>query len=98
MSVRPPADPGCGLCVSSVRGWSRGCVRMLGDRRDSGWSDDHYRRRAGEYDVTAYGEDVAVARAHIAGLVAKMRPAGACWRLRAGLACGLRRWRGGLTR
>jgi hypothetical protein len=32
---------------------------------------DYYRRRAGEYDVTAYG-DVAAARARIARLVAEM--------------------------
>src|SRR5262249_12549308 len=50
---------------------------------------DYYRRRAGEYDVTAYG-DVAAARARIARLVAEMRPAGlgGCWRSRVGPACG----------
>ena len=36
---------------------------------------DYYRRRAGEYDATAYG-DVAAARARIARLVAELRPAG----------------------
>src|SRR4051812_49012808 len=33
---------------------------------------DYYRLRAGEYDVTAYG-DVAAASEHIAGLVARLR-------------------------
>jgi len=36
---------------------------------------DYYRRRAGEYDMTAYG-DVAAARALTARLVTEMRPAG----------------------
>ena len=44
---------------------------------------DYYRRRAGEYDVTAYG-DVAAARARIARLVAEMRPAGSVLEI----ACG----------
>ena len=48
---------------------------------------DYYRRRAGEYDVTAYG-DVAVARARIARLVADMRPAGRVLEL----ACGTGLW------
>jgi len=43
----------------------------------------YYRRRAGEYDVTAYG-DVAAARARIARLVAEMRPAGSVLEI----ACG----------
>ena len=48
---------------------------------------DYYRRRAGEYDVTAYG-DVAVARSRIARLVADMRPAGRVLEL----ACGTGLW------
>jgi demethylmenaquinone methyltransferase/2-methoxy-6-polyprenyl-1,4-benzoquinol methylase len=48
---------------------------------------DYYRRRAGEYDVTAYG-DVAAARARIAGLVAQMRPAGRVLEI----ACGTGLW------
>jgi 2-polyprenyl-3-methyl-5-hydroxy-6-metoxy-1,4-benzoquinol methylase len=48
---------------------------------------DYYRRRAGEYDVTAYG-DVAAARAHIVRLVAEMRPAGSVLEI----ACGTGLW------
>ncbi len=48
----------------------------------------YYRRRAGEYDVTAYGDDVAAARAHIARLVAEMRPAGRVLEI----ACGTGLW------
>ncbi len=49
---------------------------------------DYYRRRAGEYDVTAYGDDVAATRAHIARLVAVMRPAGRVLEI----ACGTGLW------
>ena len=48
---------------------------------------DYYRRRAGEYDVTAYG-DVAAAHARIARLVAEMRPAGQVLEI----ACGTGMW------
>jgi len=48
---------------------------------------DYYRRRAGEYDVTAYG-DVAAARARIARLVAEMRPTGCVLEI----ACGTGLW------
>ena len=48
---------------------------------------DYYRRRAGEYDVTAYG-DVTAARARIARLVAEMRPAGSVLEI----ACGTGLW------
>jgi 2-polyprenyl-3-methyl-5-hydroxy-6-metoxy-1,4-benzoquinol methylase len=48
---------------------------------------DYYRRRAGEYDVTAYG-DVATARIRIARLVAEMRPAGSVLEI----ACGTGLW------
>jgi 2-polyprenyl-3-methyl-5-hydroxy-6-metoxy-1,4-benzoquinol methylase len=48
---------------------------------------DYYRRRAGEYDVTAYG-DVAAARARIARLVARMRPTGRVLEI----ACGTGLW------
>lgn len=48
---------------------------------------DYYRRRAGEYDATAYG-DVAAARARIARLVAQMRPAGGVLEI----ACGTGLW------
>ena len=49
---------------------------------------EYYRRRAGEYDVTAYGEDVAAARAFITQLVAEMRPAGSVLEI----ACGTGLW------
>ncbi len=49
---------------------------------------DYYRRRAGEYDVTAYGDDVAAARADIARLVAEMRPVGSVLEI----ACGTGLW------
>jgi demethylmenaquinone methyltransferase/2-methoxy-6-polyprenyl-1,4-benzoquinol methylase len=48
---------------------------------------DYYRRRADEYDVTAYG-DVAAARARIARLVAEMRPTGRVLEI----ACGTGLW------
>jgi 2-polyprenyl-3-methyl-5-hydroxy-6-metoxy-1,4-benzoquinol methylase len=48
---------------------------------------DYYRRRAGEYDVTAYG-DVAAARGRIARLVAEMRPTGSVLEI----ACGTGLW------
>lgn len=48
---------------------------------------DYYRRRAGEYDVTAYG-DVTAARARIARLVAQMRPTGRVLEI----ACGTGLW------
>jgi len=47
----------------------------------------YYRRRAGEYDVTAYG-DVAAARTRIARLVAEMGPAGRVLEI----ACGTGLW------
>lgn len=49
---------------------------------------DYYRRRAGEYDVTAYGDDVAGASALIARLVAEMRPTGSVLEI----ACGTGLW------
>jgi len=54
---------------------------------------DYYRRRAGEYDVTAYG-DVATARARIARLVARMRPTGCVLEI----ACGTGLWTHELAR
>jgi len=48
----------------------------------------YYRRRAGEYDVTAYGDDIAAARALIARLVAEMGPAGSVLEI----ACGTGLW------
>ena len=47
----------------------------------------YYRRRAGEYDETAYG-DVAVARERIARLVAQMAPGGRVLEI----ACGTGLW------
>jgi 2-polyprenyl-3-methyl-5-hydroxy-6-metoxy-1,4-benzoquinol methylase len=54
---------------------------------------DYYRRRAGEYDVTAYG-DVAAARARIARLVAEMQPTGRVLEI----ACGTGLWTQALVR
>jgi 2-polyprenyl-3-methyl-5-hydroxy-6-metoxy-1,4-benzoquinol methylase len=48
---------------------------------------DYYRWRAGEYDVTAYG-DVVAARARIARLVAQMQPTGTVLEI----ACGTGLW------
>ena len=48
---------------------------------------DYYRRRADEYDATAYG-DVAAARSRIARLVAEMRPTGRVLEI----ACGTGLW------
>ncbi|GAA4257610.1 class I SAM-dependent methyltransferase [Dactylosporangium darangshiense] len=48
---------------------------------------DYYRRRAAEYDATAYG-DVTAARARIARLVADMHPAGHVLEI----ACGTGLW------
>lgn len=47
----------------------------------------YYRRRAGEYDLTAYG-DLAAARARIARLVAQMQPTGTVLEI----ACGTGLW------
>jgi 2-polyprenyl-3-methyl-5-hydroxy-6-metoxy-1,4-benzoquinol methylase len=47
----------------------------------------YYRRRAGEYDVTAYG-DVAAARPRIARIVAEMAPTGRVLEI----ACGTGLW------
>jgi ubiquinone/menaquinone biosynthesis C-methylase UbiE len=47
----------------------------------------YYRRRASEYDATAYG-DVEAARTRIARLVAEMRPAGRVLEI----ACGTGLW------
>jgi 2-polyprenyl-3-methyl-5-hydroxy-6-metoxy-1,4-benzoquinol methylase len=54
---------------------------------------DYYRRRAGEYDATAYG-DVTAARERIARLVAEMRPAGNVLEI----ACGTGLWTEALAR
>jgi len=54
---------------------------------------DYYRRRAGEYDATAYG-DVTAARGRIARLVAEMRPAGNVLEI----ACGTGLWTEALAR
>jgi protein-L-isoaspartate O-methyltransferase len=48
----------------------------------------YYGRRAGEYDVTAYGDDIAAARAVITRLVAEMRPTGSVLEI----ACGTGLW------
>ena len=48
---------------------------------------EYYRRRAGEYDATAYG-DVEGARARIARLVAQMQPRGTVLEV----ACGTGLW------
>ena len=48
---------------------------------------DYYRRRAGEYDVTAYG-DLVAARARMARLVAEMDPTGRVLEI----ACGTGLW------
>jgi 2-polyprenyl-3-methyl-5-hydroxy-6-metoxy-1,4-benzoquinol methylase len=53
----------------------------------------YYRRRAGEYDVTAYGDPDA-ARARIRRIVAAMRPAGNVLEI----ACGTGLWTGALAR
>jgi 2-polyprenyl-3-methyl-5-hydroxy-6-metoxy-1,4-benzoquinol methylase len=54
---------------------------------------DYYRRRASEYDATAYG-DIAAARTRIARLVAEMRPAGSVLEI----ACGTGLWTEALAR
>lgn len=54
---------------------------------------DYYRRRAAEYDATAYG-DVTAARTRIARLVAQMRPAGSVLEI----ACGTGLWTEALAR
>ena len=45
---------------------------------------DYYRHRAGEYDVTVYGDEFAVIRARIARLIAALRPTGSVLEI----ACG----------
>jgi demethylmenaquinone methyltransferase/2-methoxy-6-polyprenyl-1,4-benzoquinol methylase len=53
---------------------------------------DYYRRRAGEYDATAYG-DVGVASERIARIVAEMGPAGRVLEI----ACGTGMWTAALA-
>jgi demethylmenaquinone methyltransferase/2-methoxy-6-polyprenyl-1,4-benzoquinol methylase len=53
----------------------------------------YYRRRASEYDVTAYG-DIAMARARIGRLVTDMRPTGKVLEI----ACGTGLWTDALAR
>ena len=65
----------------SRRSWSWRTRPVLADQVD------YYRRRAAEYDMTAYG-DVAAARVRIARLVAEMRPAGSVLEI----ACGTGLW------
>jgi demethylmenaquinone methyltransferase/2-methoxy-6-polyprenyl-1,4-benzoquinol methylase len=62
---------------------------MMGRVMDEVLADQvgYYRRRAGEYDVTAYG-DLAAARERIARLVAQMRPTGRVLEI----ACGTGLW------
>ena len=48
----------------------------------------YYRRRAGEYDRTAYGTDLAAARARIATLLDLLQPEG----LVLEIACGTGMW------
>src|SRR5262249_59774863 len=52
----------------------------------------YYRRRAGEYDVTSYG-DLDAARARITRVVAALRPAGDVLEI----ACGTGLWTGALA-
>ena len=54
---------------------------------------DYYRRRAGEYDATAYG-DVTAARGRIARLVGQLRPTGSVLEI----ACGTGLWTESLAR
>jgi demethylmenaquinone methyltransferase/2-methoxy-6-polyprenyl-1,4-benzoquinol methylase len=54
---------------------------------------DYYRRRAGEYDATAYG-DVDAARVRIARLVEQLRPTGRVLEI----ACGTGLWTEALAR
>lgn len=53
---------------------------------------DYYRHRAGEYDVTAYG-DLDAAQARITRVVAALRPAGTMLEI----ACGTGMWTGALA-
>jgi len=87
--------------VGAHSGWSRvQLVRFFGPQAAAWLCDDvrvtdevladqveYYRRRAGEYDVTAYG-DVASFRARIARLVAEVRPTGSVLEI----ACGTGLW------
>jgi 2-polyprenyl-3-methyl-5-hydroxy-6-metoxy-1,4-benzoquinol methylase len=86
--VRTSVDPG-----RSSRGSvsPQGAASLCDDARvtDEVLADqvDYYRRRASEYDMTAYG-DVTGARARIARLVAEMRPVGTVLEI----ACGTGLW------
>ncbi len=68
---------------------------MIREVTDEALADQirYYRRRAGEYDLTAYG-DVDAARARIARLVAEMQPAGRVLEI----ACGTGLWTEALAR
>lgn len=68
---------------------------MIREVTDEALADQirYYRRRAGEYDLTAYG-DVDAARARMAQLVAEMQPAGRVLEI----ACGTGLWTEALAR
>src|SRR5580693_3717216 len=83
-----PADPGCRSCVpASPQAAASPCDDVRVNDEILAEQVDYYRRRAGEYDVTAYG-DVAAARTRIARLVAQLRPAGSVLEI----ACGTGLW------
>jgi 2-polyprenyl-3-methyl-5-hydroxy-6-metoxy-1,4-benzoquinol methylase len=71
------------LCLLPLS--SRDDVRVMDEVLAS--QAEYYRRRAGEYDVTSYG-DVVAARARIARIVAEMDPSGTVLEI----ACGTGLW------
>src|SRR6266542_3250160 len=97
--------PGAGARAGSVRriveqvarpGAPRGQWGMLGPVSDDGLLAGqlrYYRRRAEEYDRTAFG-DVEAARRRITGIVADLRPSGDVLEL----ACGTGMWTQALLR
>jgi 2-polyprenyl-3-methyl-5-hydroxy-6-metoxy-1,4-benzoquinol methylase len=87
--VHTSVDPGCSSRVSVS---PQAAASLCDDARviDEVLAEqlDYYSRRASEYDMTAYGDDVAAARARIARLVAEMRSAGSVLEI----ACGTGLW------
>ena len=84
----PRATPGCGR-LSHNGTLPSLCDDVRVTEEILAGQVDYYRRRAGEYDATAYG-DIAAARARIARLVARMRPVGRVLEIACGTGLGAR--------
>jgi len=80
------------FCVSFIERTATGAVPPSDGHDVAAGQVAYYRRRASEYDVTAYG-DVDAARARITRVVAALRPAGNVLEI----ACGTGLWTSALA-